>query len=151
MKTLSWNIKIILVQAWGQCKIRQIITIFGQISDKIWIRHRFGFYYFGKSLRYKQNNASTRNYESSRAQNLVFSSVQRLRKVRNYRADIVGYRIFSFGENPCTNKEMASNLNSQLGFSPTRTRTRTTTFSDHLGKSKVKLCAPQCEFWVLTS
>ena len=24
-----------------------------------------------------------------------------------------------------------SNLNSQLGFSPTRTRTRTTTFSDH--------------------
>ena len=35
-----------------------------------------------------------------------------------------------FGKNPCTNKEIMSNLNYQLGFSPTRTRT--TTFSDHL-------------------
>ena len=37
---------------------------------------------------------------------------------------------FKFGENPCDNKEMESNCYSQLDF--LSTRTRTTTFSDHI-------------------
>ena len=92
-----------MVQAWGQCDIWQIITIFGQLSDKIWIRHRFGFYYYGKSLRNKQNDTSTRKYASSKNTELSFFHLFKVfQKAGIYRADFVGYRIFSFHiyENP---------------------------------------------------